>query len=78
MCINIALHLGSYEKSKKNVLISVETLHYFKNSLEQVIHQNKVYFKQAQQYFNTGVRINAAKNILIGIINIAFEYRVVT
>ena len=55
-------------------MISVETLYYFKNSLEQVIQQDKFHFKQAQQYFNTGVRINAERNILAGAVSIRKDY----
>ena len=49
------------------VLVSVETLHYFRNGLEQVVKQNKLHFKHAQQILNIGIRINAEKNALAGI-----------
>lgn len=50
----------------KFVVISVETLQIFQENFEFVVKHKNMYFREAQQYYETGMRFYHQKNLLKG------------
>ena len=54
------------DESKKEVVVLVETLHYFKHHFELVVQQKNAHFNRAQQYFKENLAINMKKDKISG------------